>query len=155
MNGTTHLVVGIAAGMWAGYMMTASFEGAAAGVLGGAVGGLLPDIDHVNSKLGHRAYPVSRTIQFAFGHRTITHSALFLLFLLMLAMLAGHVAGYAGLLAAALHVICDMMTPRGVPLLYPARVSFRLPIVWRFSMVTEMLTLLASGITIALFVRVL
>jgi len=42
------------------------------------VASVIPDIDHTKSIIGKMFYPISKTISIKFGHRTITHSLLFL-----------------------------------------------------------------------------
>lgn len=96
---------------------------------------LLPDIDHPKSLLGQRlkwlSYPIAR----AFGHRGFTHSLLAVAaslwlfqinvpddWLLPADVLQGMTLGYLS------HIVADMLTPAGVPLLWPCRWRFRLPI---------------------------
>ena len=92
---------------------------------------LLPDIDHPKSFLGQRLKWVSKPIARAFGHRGFTHSLLAVFGLLTLFYLKvpeswivpadaiqGMVLGYLS------HILADMLTPAGVPLLWPCR--------WRF-----------------------
>lgn len=96
---------------------------------------LLPDIDHPKSFLGQRlswlAIPISR----ACGHRGFTHSLLAIFAVLTFFALRlpatwvvppdaiqGMVIGYLS------HIIGDMLTPAGVPLLWPCRWRFRLPL---------------------------
>ncbi|MDR0572656.1 MAG: metal-dependent hydrolase [Tannerella sp.] len=43
---------------------------------------LIPDIDTTRSLIGKLFYPLARFINRKFGHRTITHSLLFVLFVL-------------------------------------------------------------------------
>ncbi|PKH26496.1 metal-dependent hydrolase [Enterobacterales bacterium CwR94] len=96
---------------------------------------LLPDIDHPKSVLGQRLKWLSKPIARAFGHRGFTHSLLAVmagLFLLKVKLpadtwippdaLQGMVIGYLS------HIIADMLTPAGVPLLWPCRWRFCLPI---------------------------
>lgn len=148
MNGKTHMVVGIAC---ASVLYPASIPA----MLAGALGGLLPDIDHPNSKIGRRLLPASWTIRAVFGHRTITHGMFFFSALTALSALAVQrgllhfdlficfVAGYA------LHIIADMLTPHGVPLFYPFPWRSRIPIIWRFSRLTESFCLVLSALIIA------
>lgn len=87
---------------------------------------LAPDIDHPQSTISRRA-PGSWLLRLILTHRGFTHS---------LAALA--IAGAAGsalvpaswwlLIVAALasHIVCDMMTPAGVPLLWPMPRRYRL-----------------------------
>lgn len=96
---------------------------------------LLPDIDHPRSFLGQRlkwlSYPIARV----FGHRGFTHSLLAvgggvaLLqmklpsdWLLPADVFQGMVLGYLS------HIAADMLTPAGVPLLWPCRWRFGLPL---------------------------
>lgn len=96
---------------------------------------LLPDIDHPRSFLGQRlrwlSYPIAR----AFGHRGFTHSLLAVvggvaLFNLQVPaewvvpadVFQGLVLGYLS------HIVADMLTPAGVPLLWPCRWRFCLPL---------------------------
>ncbi|MGY0162463.1 metal-dependent hydrolase [Edwardsiella tarda] len=97
---------------------------------------LLPDIDHPRSLLGQRLRWISVPIARAFGHRGFTHSLLAIggaLYLLnhewpsttwgipadaLQAMIIGYLS----------HLLADMLTPAGVPLLWPIRWRFRLPL---------------------------
>ncbi|ROP62368.1 inner membrane protein [Enterobacter sp. BIGb0383] len=96
---------------------------------------LLPDIDHPKSVLGQRLKWIAVPVARAFGHRGFTHSllavfgalALFYLQVPQNAMippdaLQGMVLGYLS------HILADMITPAGVPLLWPCRWRFRLPL---------------------------
>ena len=79
--------------------------------------------------------PRARDIARAFGHRGFTHSLLAVFGLLTLFYLKvpeswivpgdaiqGMVLGYLS------HILADMLTPAGVPLLWPCRWRFRFPI---------------------------
>ncbi|MBT0723230.1 metal-dependent hydrolase [Rosenbergiella sp. S61] len=96
---------------------------------------LLPDIDHPRSLLGQRLRWISLPISRIFGHRGFTHSLIAVaigVFLLINKLPAnllvpndviqGMVLGYLS------HILADMLTPAGVPLLWPCRWRFRLPI---------------------------
>lgn len=96
---------------------------------------LLPDIDHPKSVVGQRLKWIAVPVARAFGHRGFTHSllavfgalALFCLKLPQNAVippdaLQGMVLGYLS------HILADMITPAGVPLLWPCRWRFRVPI---------------------------
>lgn len=118
MQGKTHLLVGAVAGL---ALATPAAPGA---IILGAMGGLLPDIDHPNGKLS-RMFPPGRILTFWLKHRTWTHSLWFALLLLLPALLIDLqwlplAVGYA------LHIACDAMTRDGVPLLYPLRNRFYL-----------------------------
>lgn len=96
---------------------------------------LLPDIDHPSSLLGRRLRWISVPISRAFGHRGFTHSLIAIvagLWLLHLKLpealwlpadvMQGMVLGYLS------HIVADMLTPAGVPLLWPCRWRFRFPV---------------------------
>ncbi|WP_034947856.1 metal-dependent hydrolase [Erwinia oleae] len=96
---------------------------------------LLPDIDHPKSFLGQRFRWVSQPIARAFGHRGFTHSLLAVLGGVALFQLKVPQNGlvpadvFQGLVLGYLsHIAADMLTPAGVPLLWPCRWRFRLPL---------------------------
>ena len=86
---------------------------------------LLPDIDHTRSIIGKIFLPFSRYLNRRYGHRTITHSLMMLiglsLFLAYIEATFLHTSTYSKIffLAYFSHLILDMMTVQGVPLLYP------------------------------------
>ncbi|MBB6449153.1 inner membrane protein [Geomicrobium halophilum] len=95
------------------------------------IGGLLPDICHPQSKAGRRVPISSRIIRRIFGHRTFTHS---LIFLILVAVLTGLIPGTAGemfqsgvFIGMVSHYILDMLTSRGIKLFYPVDVTIRSP----------------------------
>lgn len=127
MTGRTHLLVGIAVGLLVA--VPYSDPGlVAAAALAGAVGGLLPDIDHPRSIISGYV-PGSGILRLAISHRGPTHTLLFVgmiaaLLLVAAAPLALTIAFIAGM---SLHLVCDMATPSGVRLLYPVfRSSWRI-----------------------------
>ncbi|WP_392588583.1 metal-dependent hydrolase [Serratia ureilytica] len=96
---------------------------------------LLPDIDHPKSVLGQRLRWLAIPIARAFGHRGFTHS--------LLAIAGGMAlfqldvprswpipadALHAMIIGYFSHLLADMLTPAGVPLLWPCRWRFRLPL---------------------------
>lgn len=101
-------------------------------------GGLLPDIDHPRSWVGRRlaliAWPMARLC----GHRGVTHSLLALLAIAGLWWLVAHpqapqratVSLLLPMLVGYLsHLLADFLTPAGVPLLWPSRRRFAVPLV--------------------------
>ncbi|TLD85708.1 metal-dependent hydrolase [Helicobacter sp. MIT 05-5294] len=113
-----------------------------------ALGSLLPDIDEPNSLLGKKTLGISNLIKSIFGHRGFTHSLSFIVLLgILLPLLSllgekfwnqiplivefskafGSVLGAQNLeffgigllLGCVFHLIGDMMTLSGVPLLLP------------------------------------
>lgn len=90
--------------------------------IGGAVvGGLLPDIDHPKSYLGNIIAPISAVIMATCGHRTITHSLLFMAIVGVLASLYNVSFGIGIAIGILSHIALDMITPgtNGVAFLYP------------------------------------
>ncbi len=92
-----------------------------------AWGSVLPDVDTTTSGPGKFVRPLSAWIERRFGHRTITHS---LLFLLVLAALTWplepgrHALRAAFLWGWASHLLLDTLNVNGVPLLWPLRLQF-------------------------------
>jgi inner membrane protein len=87
---------------------------------------LLPDIDTTKSLLGKIFYPFAWVINRKLGHRTITHSLIFLLFVAMV-MLSLYWYGVfpnsdivkISVFALISHFVFDMITISGIPLLFP------------------------------------
>ena len=91
---------------------------------------ILPDIDHTKSLIGKVFFPISRYINRKWGHRTITHSLMFLVLMTMIANLVfmdGDMVTLFGI-GYVSHLFLDMITIQGVPLFYPfMKNSFVLP----------------------------
>jgi len=88
---------------------------------------ILPDIDLRKSTIGRLLYPIAYLIDKRFGHRTITHSLLFVFLIscITIIILKIFLLPYTYLLlilfALFSHLILDMITIQGVPLFYPKR----------------------------------
>lgn len=104
---------------------------------------LLPDIDHPKSPIGFLCYPLARFLDRKYGHRTITHSLLFLFSggaIIYLISYFFHSLQYNHSTIAQLeesqifealpvifffavlsHFILDMVTIQGIPLFYPVK----------------------------------
>lgn len=144
MTGKTHQVLGITSGL-AYYFFTAppAYSPATLGavIIGAHFGALLPDIDQPaarvweNIPLGKVAGRVTDTF---LKHRNITHSLLgFALVGVGIYYLAKIIPDYWGiekniffwsfLLAYASHLLADMFTVEGIPLLFPLKRMFGLP----------------------------
>ena len=76
MQGVTHMAGGAA--FAAVYTLVAHpglSIGQEAAIIGiGALGGLIPDIDHPNSKISHKLKPVSAVVSLMFSHRGFFHT---------------------------------------------------------------------------------
>ncbi|CAM2772152.1 metal-dependent hydrolase [Helicobacter burdigaliensis] len=86
-----------------------------------AFGAILPDIDEPNSLLGKKTLFISHIIKAITGHRGLTHSLFFIVCIFLLAFLFSNfsllIFGIA--LGVFLHILGDMMTFSGVPILLP------------------------------------
>lgn len=102
--------------------------------LGAAMAGaLLPDIDHPSSWLGRRLWPVSKPLSLLLGHRGLTHSLLAVAGGLALIHAAQPNTAIARLVEPLVvgylsHLAADALTPAGVPLLWPWKRRFGLPL---------------------------
>lgn len=92
------------------------------------IGSLLPDIDHTKSIIGKAVYPLAKWLSVKYGHRTITHSLLFLFFVTLTTYLLehfnllktdGHSISFILFFAVFSHLLLDMVTIQGIPLFYP------------------------------------
>lgn len=93
-------------------------------------GSLLPDIDHPKSFLGRRLSFLSRFLYKSIGHRTLTHSLIFISTLSVLLVKVGSLSLALGLLLGMLsHILLDLFSfGDGVAFLYPfytKRIRFR------------------------------
>ncbi|MGI2327912.1 metal-dependent hydrolase [Planococcus sp. YIM B11945] len=127
MTGKTHIIGGLTASL--AFAQITHYDPVILMVTGVA-GAILPDICHGGSKIG-RAMPVlSKIINTLFGHRTFTHSLLFLV--IMAALMNAFVpneAVIAGILVGmASHLVLDMATKNGIKLLFPLKITIRFPI---------------------------
>lgn len=125
MRGKSHFVCGIAGGAILAATFYRYFESpvltSATVVVGSCLGSLIPDIDSPTSAIGTVVKPISKLVNKAFGHRTITHSGLWfvplilLLFKIQNGLLFGYIGGYFS------HLLSDTLTKGGVPWLYPLK----------------------------------
>lgn len=132
MKGSTHIMFGTLLGVGTqivtGIPMTTflSYPSYYGGVF---LGSLLPDIDHPQSYLGRRTKPLSVLINKCFGHRGFTHSLLSTLILGVASAVYWSVNPlfFGGFLLGYLsHLLGDMTTPSGIPLLYPNKKRYKL-----------------------------
>jgi len=129
MTGRTHLLIGVASGIFgAAHAPTDNLLRAA--IVGAAVfAALLPDIDHPRAIISGYAPGVGQAARLFISHRGATHTILFaalcmgLLFAVHAPVSIAAAAG-AGILS---HLVADMLTVQGVPLLMPlSRRAFKL-----------------------------
>lgn len=91
---------------------------------------LLPDIDHPKSTFGRLVPFLSRPISAVFGHRGITHSFFAILAGIMLLSKYGYQAVYVApiVIGYLSHLVGDMLNKSGVPLFWPAKNRFAIPV---------------------------
>lgn len=133
MTGKTHASCGILVGALAiEYYKTDLFTSVTIVVLA-VIASLLPDICHTQSKIGRKIRIISFFIRLLFGHRTFTHSILFIV-IIGLGLYVIQTPQYyfvtiiTGLIS---HVILDLLTPKGVKLFYPIPLTVKLPITFK------------------------
>ena len=125
MTAPNHIVGGIALTGVIASLLSINILGDKILIVITVIGALLPDIDHTKSLLGRAFYPISYTLQRNFGHRTVTHSILALVSMSLIVALIETVYFPAiplqkvFTIAYASHLVLDMLTVQGVPLLYP------------------------------------
>lgn len=94
-----------------------------------AFGALLPDIDHPASWVGRRTRPLSAVVGAVCGHRGLTHSALAAAACVWLLVVGGGHGPLAPLAVGYLsHLGGDFLTPRGLPLAWPLKRRWALPL---------------------------
>ncbi|EGA89883.1 hypothetical protein GPDM_07530 [Planococcus donghaensis MPA1U2] len=127
MTGKTHIIGGIAASL--AFAQVTNYDPVLL-VGAGVVGAVIPDICHSGSKIGRTLPALSKIISRLFGHRTFTHSLLFLaLTAFILESFVTVEALSAGLLVGMLsHIVLDMATKRGVKLFFPFKWTIRFPV---------------------------
>lgn len=118
MMGTTHAMIGLAAGLTLATAVHATPEAALVLAAAAGVGGLLPDMDHRGSMINRRV-PFLILLSFWFPHRTVTHSLLVVVLLATLAVAGQSLQGVALVAGYGLHIAADMLTRSGVTLFYP------------------------------------
>jgi len=136
MTGKTHITGGIAAGLAYSY-----FSGMDPIILTGAgiIGALLPDICHGGSMIGRKLPVTSKIVNLIFGHRSFTHSLLFLVIMAFLlrafqpydAVTAGIIVGMVS------HYILDMGTKSGIQLFFPLDYRVRFPLTTKTGSIVE------------------
>ncbi|GGG31686.1 membrane protein [Lysinibacillus alkalisoli] len=116
MGWETHLLTGALTG----YMVTQQPLGA---VVGG-IAGLVPDIDEPKSKLGRLVPMLAKQLKHTLGHRTFTHSLVFVLLVGVLIqwLTQNNMMTTAAVAGLCSHIIADMLTGR-VQIFYPLPVK--------------------------------
>ncbi|MED0661267.1 metal-dependent hydrolase [Bacillus smithii] len=128
MEGKTHIVGGLAAG--ALYLNLRGAVGHEALFFGSlALGALIPDIDHTGSLIGRKVPLIDNIISTVFGHRSFTHSLLFLVLAFFLFQQTSWPKDIElGILMGMFsHMVLDMLTKQGVKFLWPLNIEIGIP----------------------------
>jgi inner membrane protein len=150
MTGKTHIIGGLAASL--AFAQVSSYDPVLL-VGAGVFGAVLPDICHGGSKVG-RAFPlVSKVINGLFGHRSFTHSLLFLMIMaILMDSFVTNESVTAGILVGmASHLVLDMATRNGIKLLFPLKIRVRFPLTTRTGGTVESVVLAALSLLSAYF----
>lgn len=152
MTGKTHIVGGTASCV--ALASVAAYDPAPL-IIAGAAGGLLPDICHSGSTIGRKVPLLSKLVSTIFGHRTFTHSLLFLALVgILLSVFSPYEAVNVGiLLGMASHFILDAVTKDGIKLLYPWKVTVRFPVTTKTGGAVEYLVFGALALVTFVFAK--
>ncbi|GAB6035386.1 metal-dependent hydrolase [Galenea microaerophila] len=156
MIGRNHIVFGAGSTVLIGKAMGLDFAQIGAMLPFSVLGSLLPDIDLMQSRLKKNWVIKLLTLPFVLlGHRTWTHSILALLIVslpiffmpneMLKLMWGGMIIGFAS------HLIGDWMTPKGVPLFYPMKQSYRAPFTFKSGALVEYIVALIPLLMSALW----
>ncbi|HSI65798.1 MAG TPA: metal-dependent hydrolase [Planococcus sp. (in: firmicutes)] len=136
MTGKTHITGGIAASL--AFAQLTNYDPLL--MMGaGVVGSLIPDICHGGSKIGRSMPALSKGINVLFGHRSFTHSLLFLFItaFLLISMNVNEAITVGIVVGMASHCVLDMATKNGIKLLFPMNLAVRFPVTVRTGGVAE------------------
>ncbi|KAB3541980.1 metal-dependent hydrolase [Bacillus safensis] len=154
MTGKTHIMGGVAASTAVAYYYGLDPVTMAAA---GAVGALIPDLCHTKSKIGRKFPLLSALISSVFGHRTFTHSLLFLLIIYFLATtyIPNDSLSIGLLVGMASHLILDAGTVNGIKFLFPASIKVRLPFYVKTGSTGEQVVLAALTVVTCYYIAVI
>lgn len=129
MTGKTHASCGLLVGVCLSQEYGVSIETVII-ISASVIGSLIPDICHTKSTIGRKLPIISHLINFVFGHRTFTHSLLFMIILYIALSVIGVPTAYtvAFITGVASHILLDFMTTTGVSIFYPVKERFSSPI---------------------------
>ena len=132
MTYTTHALSGVVLALSYAEFSGVTMDPLALGIT--ILASSLPDIDEPHSKAGKKVSGFSKVIKSIFGHRSITHSLLGLVIFSYIYIRTANflnitgfylnffIIGYAG------HLLGDLFTNSGIPLLYPISQKFKFPL---------------------------
>ncbi len=154
MTGKTHIMGGIAASTAVAYYY--GFDPVTMAAAGSA-GALIPDLCHTKSKIGRKFPLLSTLISSVFGHRTFTHSLLFLLIIYFLATtyIPNDSLSIGLLVGMASHLILDAGTVNGIKFLFPASMKVRRPFYVKTGSTGEQVVLAALTVVTCYYIAVI
>lgn len=128
MEGKTHIAGGIAAGVF--YLTYREPVDSELLLMGSCIlGSLIPDIDHTGSTISRKVPVLDNIISGVFGHRTITHSLLFMMLALWLFKWASWPPDFETgiLMGIASHLLLDALTEQGIQFFWPFKIKVGIP----------------------------
>lgn len=140
MTGKTHIAAGIATCIVLTQVTGLHEADTATLIVGGICGAILPDICHAGSKIGRRFPLLAKVTQLLFGHRTVTHSLLFVIVVWhLLASYGSYVPAMRDgvVIGMISHLVLDAATAGGIALYWPLRQKIRLPLYTKTGSLTE------------------
>lgn len=158
MTGRTHAAIGLAAGILVASRGPSDTLLRATVVTMAVVASLIPDIDHPKAIVSGYLPGVGHATRLFVSHRGGTHTVIFAAAIMALLTLIRAPLPLVGAAGAGLlsHLIADMTTPQGVPLLIPlSRRPFMIAprsILWAISWVIESIALVGSIVLIFLVI---
>ncbi|MCB5935617.1 metal-dependent hydrolase [Bacillus sp. DFI.2.34] len=135
MEWTTHALTG----MVLGYAVTNNWKMA---VISGLTA-IIPDLDEPKSRFGKSFFFISIPLNQLFGHRTFTHSLLFVAITGLITLLFGPKVSIASMIGILAHIFGDMLTGR-VQLFYPKKMKVGLKISRMAFLITDRFTRLMA-----------
>lgn len=142
---STHLLCGVATG----YLVTG---GDWKGAVVGGIASIAPDLDEPKSKFGKIFFPISIPLNQIFGHRTFTHSLLFVL--IMSAILFAFLdrgLWLAIITGLIVHILGDMITGK-VQILYPIKKSIGIPVTRVGFLLIDRMTRVVLGVVVLIMI---
>ncbi|MCU5745106.1 metal-dependent hydrolase [Staphylococcus sp. SQ8-PEA] len=133
MTGKTHFSLGILVGASVATYYQEDVFATITIVALSALSSIFPDICHTKSKIGRRLVLLSVVFSLLVGHRTLTHSLLFVILIGVLLHILNTPIDFFLAITIGLcsHIFLDMLTPRGVKLLYPLPINVKFPVTFK------------------------
>ncbi len=119
----THLLFGTLSGYLFSHFL--GFGSSASFIAVAAAASLLPDIDHVSSKLGRMLPPFSAILSLLFSHRGFLHSVFPPLMLYFMISRISQLIAAAVLVGCVSHLLLDAATTKGIRPLHPLPLKIR------------------------------